>query len=99
MKILRGNFQLLYLLPDPGGEWLVPPREPVEVEELVVVHPDHGHPQRVVGEHVDVCAPGVGAPRAEHVAHARARHDLDAAAAHPLTEGHLQVLPTPDFHA
>lgn len=68
---------------DPLLEGLVPAPETVVVEEPVVVHPDLGNTQGVVGKHVDVrprengigtrlysstLPPGIGAPGPEYVA-------------------------------
>ena len=61
----------------------------VVVVLLVVVHPHLGRAPRVAGEHVARAArEAVGMLLAEHVPHARARHDLQAAPAlpHPETD-------------
>ena len=55
----------------------------VVVEDLVVIHPDVGHPQAVLGQYVFVRAPAVRRRVAEHVANVRARDDLHTAATHP----------------
>lgn len=70
---------------------------PIKVEIFELVHPNVGHSDIIIG-HVLLRIDFVRRPRPEHVSDSRARRYLDATAAHPSLETHLEILAAPNLH-
>ena len=69
---------------------------------FVIIHAppqQHPVPDGVFLDDIDSCSPLVRRSLPENVSYVRARDNLQGSAAHPNSEGELQILPAPNIHA